>query len=78
MLYQFFITMNLLSAVLLVIMPQHYDFLLRMMIINTSPLIAHFIALTRTRVTNIAFYVITLSALMLTAYNLWTSSSVLL
>lgn len=76
MLYQFFMTMSLLSAALIIVLPQHYDLLLRMMIINTSPLIAHFIALTRTRVTNIAFCVITLLALILTGYNLWTSSSI--
>ena len=74
MLYQFFIIMCLASAAMLVVMPRHYDFFMRMIIINTSPLIAHFIALTRTRITNIAFYIIAVSALLLTGYNLWTSS----
>lgn len=74
MLYNFFIAMNMLSAVFIIVQPQHYDFLLRMITVNTSPLIAHFISLTRTRVTNIAFYVMTAAALILTGYNLWMSS----
>lgn len=74
MLYNFFIAMNMLSVVFVVLQPQHYEFLLRMMIVNTSPLIAHFIALTRTRITNIAFYAIAAASLLLTGYNLWTSS----
>ena len=45
------------------------------MIITTAPLIAHFIALTHTKVTNIAFCVLTGLTLLLTAYNLWMSLS---
>lgn len=71
MLYNCFIAMNMLSVAYLIVQPQHYNLLMRMIIVNTSPLIAHFIALTQTRITNIAFYVITISALLLTAYNLW-------
>lgn len=72
MLYNFFIAMNLLSVAFIIVQPQHYNFLIRMMIINTSPLIAHFIALTHTRVTNIAFYLIVAAALLITGYNIWT------
>lgn len=78
MLYNCFIVMNILSTSYLIAQPQHYDFLMRMIVINTSPLIAHFIALTHTRVTNISFCIITISALLLTAYNLWISSSAFL
>lgn len=76
MLYNIFIVMNMLSVVFIAVQPQHYDFLISMMIINTSPLAAHFIALTRTRLTNISFYLIAAAALLLTGYNLWTSSSI--
>jgi hypothetical protein len=48
--------------------------LFRPAIILTSPLIGHFIALTNTKITNIAFYVILITALLLTGFNLWTSS----
>ncbi len=76
MLYNCFIIMNILSTAFLIVQPQHYDFLIRMIVINASPLIAHFIALTHTRITNISFMIITVSALLLTAYNLWISSSI--
>lgn len=59
---------------LLLLQPQHYDLLLRIMICMVSPLIGHFISLTNTRVTNIAFYVILGTAAVLTAINLWSSS----
>ena len=69
-----FIFMNIAATVFAIIQPQHTDLLLRMMIITTSPLIAHFISLTYTRLTNIAFFVIVVSALILTVFNLWSSS----
>lgn len=76
MLYGFFITMGFLSAVFAIAQPQHYDFMLRMMILNTAPLAGHFIALTHTRTTNVAFHIIATAALLITLYNLWTSSLV--
>ena len=60
--------------VFLLIQPQHEDLMLRVIIITTSPIIGHFIALTRTWITNIAFFVILGIALLLTIYNLWSSS----
>jgi hypothetical protein len=57
-----------------ILQPQHYDLVLRLMIITTSPLIAHFVTFTNTRITNIAFYVITGTMLLLTGYHLWISS----
>lgn len=60
-----------LATVLLILAPRHYDAMLRLMIITCSPLIGHFLALTSTRITNAAFYVITVTTLALTALNLW-------
>lgn len=57
-----------------ILQPQHYDMLIRIMIIAASPLIGHFLALTKTKITNIAFFVITTVVLALTAFNLWISS----
>lgn len=74
--YYTFIFLDLTVTILLAIQPQHYDLLIREMIIFTSPLIGHFISLTHTRITNIAFYVIAAIALILTAINLWNSSSI--
>ena len=74
---QLFYVIMLFDIVVLVLLPffpQHYDLLFRPAIILTSPLIGHFIALTHTRITNIAFYIILITALLLTAFNLWTSS----
>ena len=66
--------MTMLTAIFLVLQPQHYDVLIRLLIINTAPLIGHFIALTHTKVTNIAFYAIVIICLLVTAFNAWTSS----
>ena len=73
-LYYSIMFFNIIILVLLPLFPQHYDLLLRPAIILTSPLIGHFIALTNTKVTNIAFYLILITALVLTGFNLWTSS----
>lgn len=73
-LYYSIMFFNIVVLVLLPLFPQHYDLLIRPAIILTSPLIGHFIALTHTKVTNIAFYVIMITAFLLTVFNLWTSS----
>lgn len=65
---------NLVILILIPIFPQYYDLLFRPAIILTSPLIGHFIALTNTKITNIAFYFILITALVLTGINLWISS----
>ncbi len=65
---------DVIVLVLLSLFPQQHDLLLRPAIVLTSPLIGHFIALTNTKITNIAFYVILVTALLLTGFNLWTSS----
>ena len=74
LLYSFFIWMDLFTIALMAFQPQHYDMLLRMMILNTSPLIAHFLTLTSTKITNVAFYVLTGLILIITAYNVWNTS----
>jgi hypothetical protein len=75
-LYGFFTVMALLIITLLILQPQHYDVLMRLLIINTAPFAGHFIALTHTRVTNIAFCAIVTLCLLITAYCLWMSSSI--
>ncbi len=71
MFFGFFIRIDFLLIILLCLQPQHYDFSLRLIIVNTAPLIAHFIALTGKRITNIMFCCIVVIALVITAYNLW-------
>lgn len=74
MFYSFFI-IGTAAGIFLVLQPQHYDMLIRIMTIAVSPLIGHFLALTKTKITNIAFIVISVAVLALTFFNLWTSSS---
>lgn len=74
MLYEVFITIDVCCMVFIVLQPQHYDCLLHIMIVNTAPLIGHFIALTQTRLTNLFFILMVIVALLITAYNLWISS----
>lgn len=74
MVYELFIFVTLYTIAFLVLQPQHYDFLFRILVVNTATFIGHFFALTRTKITNIAFMVIVLLTLLLTAYNLWDFS----
>lgn len=74
MFFGFFIWMDLLAAIFLVVQPQHYNAMLSMMLINTAPLIGHFLALTATRITNAASIAIVATTLLLTAFNVWSTS----
>ena len=74
LLYSIFIWMDLILAIFLALQPQHYNLLIRLMIVNTSPLVAHFFALTSTKVTNVVFYTTLTAIITLTVYNLWTAS----
>ena len=71
MLFNTFILVDIASMVFILLQPQLYMPLLTMMIITTSPLIAHFIALTDTRITNWSFMAIVLAVLSLTLINIF-------
>ncbi len=71
MMYEFVITMNLLTFVFLALQPRHFMYLTAIAIINSSILIAHYITLTKTRITNISFYLLSFATLTLTVYNIW-------
>lgn len=60
------------ATLLLIAMPSRIDTMLRLMILTASPLIGHFLALTSTKITNIAFFVILGVTALLTVFNLWT------
>jgi len=73
----FYYTIMILAFTILafiLLQPQHYDTLLGLLIIYTAPLIAHFITLTQTKITNITFYIILLTTLTITIFNLWNPS----
>ena len=74
MLYYIFISMFLLTVLFIIFQPQHFEALFGFKIVNASALIAHFIALTRTRFTNIAFFILIALVFMLTVCNLWMPS----
>ncbi len=71
----FFIWTDLATLVFLAFQPQYFDSLIRIIMICTAPLMGHFLALTATKATNIAFFFFMGITLLLTAYNIWTYSS---
>ena len=70
MLFNTFTLVDIFSIFLIILQPQLYTSLLIAMIITTSPLIAHFIALTETKITNWAFMAIVIAAFSLTLMNI--------
>lgn len=75
MIFNMFMLVSVFSILLLVVMPQHFDIFIRVLVIVASPLIAHFISLTHTRVTNIAFVAIMIITFAVTVFNLWMQLS---
>jgi hypothetical protein len=65
--------LTLYTLVLLAVQPQMYDVLIIMLTIAVSPIIAHFVSLTHTRLSNIFFMVLMAVILLLTGVNLWIS-----
>ena len=74
LLYGCFMGIDAVVLLFVALQPQHYQVLMPLAIINTSPIIAHFLALTHTRITNILFFVIVGAVVLLTAFNLWMPS----
>lgn len=73
LLYGIFIWMDLFAFAMMFFQPQYYDILLRIIIISTSPLVAHFLTLTSTKSTNVTFFVLTALTLSITVYNIWNT-----
>lgn len=75
MFFYSFMWLALASTLYALLMPTLFDMSLRLMIICAAPLAGHFIALTQTKATNIAFLVLTVVTLAITLLNiaLWTS-----
>lgn len=71
MLFEVFTTMAILTMVLIVLQPQYRDYLFALLIVSTSPMVGHYIALTNTMTTNITFCVISAITLFLTICNIW-------
>lgn len=78
MIFNSFIFLSVFSILLLLAMPSLFDLFVRVLVVVASPLIAHFLSLTNTRVTNIAFIAIIVVTLAITVFNLWTQLSIYL
>jgi hypothetical protein len=70
-LFGFFIAINLLTLLFIALQPQQFDAFIRIVIVCTSPILAHFLTLTHSRITNIAFFVILSTCIIITFMNLW-------
>ncbi len=75
LLHEVFIIMDVATIAFLCLQPQHYKLLLGIAIVNTCPLIAHYLTLTHTWLTNISFHFIIIITLAIAAYNAWMPSS---
>ncbi len=68
------IYLHAVAMVLLFLLPQLYPIMLSLMIVTVSPLLAHFVTLTSTKVTNIAFVAILAGVVIITAFNSWMAT----
>lgn len=74
MIYEMLMSISVFAIALLLWQPQHTLMLTSVLTIGASVLIGHFIALTSTRITNVAFILITITAIALTAFNIYGST----
>lgn len=70
MIFEMFITIDILAYLFIVLQPQHFDSLMPVITVNTSCLFAHFVALTKTRATNIFFILACIVMVALTIFNI--------
>lgn len=73
--YAFLQWIGLAVGIFILLQPQHYDILIRVMIICACPFIAHFFTFTKTKVTNYLFIGIVILVILLSIVN--TNASLL-
>lgn len=71
LIYAFFIWMEIATLFMIFLWPQYHEYLMGIAIILNAPIIAHFLALTSTKFTNVVFLTIIAVMLIITAYNIW-------
>lgn len=76
MIYESLIMMNFVSLAFLILQPQHDLELGGIMIVNTSPLIAHFITFTKGKVTNIMFISMLVLIVFILLYNIFVPETI--
>ena len=70
LMYGLFTWMSAVCLLLTALQPQHFDPLMRLAVVCASPLVAHFLTLSSTRITNVAFFGIAAITLAVTIVNL--------
>ena len=78
MIYETFIMISVACIIFIVLQPQHIQELGGILIVNTAPLIAHFITFTRGKFTNITFILLLIMLVLIMAYNILVPESILL
>ena len=71
--YGFFAWIIIFTFILLAIQPQHFDTLMRLIIICASPFVAHFFTLTNSRFSNFFFIITCIMTVLVTIINLYSS-----
>lgn len=71
MLFEIFTIFALSTIVFIVLQPVHFSYLLSMLVVSTAPMIGHYIALTKTWITNVSFYLMIVVVLLITVSNIW-------
>jgi len=74
LIFGLFTTLSWVLMVLVFLMPQDYDRLIRLLMVVSSPLVAHFFTFTHSRVTNMTFIACVILAVALTVFSLWMPS----
>jgi len=73
LLYGFFTSMTMVTLFFGLLQPQHADVLMRILFVCASPLIAHVLTFTSSRLSNILFFVALAAAFVLVVFNLLSS-----
>lgn len=75
LLFRMMIVLSLILMILIAVAPAMYNYLLPMMVVTVSPLIAHFFTFTDSRITNYTFITWLVITILITLYSLCLTSS---
>ena len=78
MIYDTFTMVNFVSLAFIILQPQHIKELGGIMIVNTAPLVAHFITFTRSKITNIMFISMLVIVVLILLYNIFIPETILM
>lgn len=78
MIYESLIMLNFVTLAFLILQPQHDKELGGIMIVNTAPLIAHFITFTKGKIANLSFIILLAVMVLIMLFNIFVPSAALL